>query len=649
MIESSHIGIRPASPRAATRAFRRRLQQVHAWVAGLAFSSALAASLTGWPASGESKWLRMLFIAMCIGVFSLAVVPITGRLFIIALRRARDAETRFRAAFDQATVGLVRLTPAGVVVAINRQFGQTLRRTGPSLAGMQFEKLFLDSFSFDALTSLGESVESRMLRGDGQHFWARLTATAACCGEVFVAVEDVSETRTLRDTLSRHATHDSLTDLVNRREIERRLEAVLANTQQTDVRHTLCFLDIDEFKLINDVCSHAAGDKVLRMVATALSNELDPPGWVGRLGGDEFVALFEFVPLDSGLAMATNLNRVVAETALVWGDRRFPLTASVGVVEINRDTPTVAWLLRAADTACYLAKASGRNRVRPYEESDREIARRRGEIEWASKIRNAVAESRLLLYAQRIEPLNPAQRNNGMQCEVLVRLQDESGDIVLPGAFLSAAEHFSMASIVDRKVLTNTVEFLCRQPAHLEQLELCHVNLSGQSVTSMDFRLFTVAILESRPEVATKLCFELTETASVDNAKANEFIAAVRKLGCQIALDDFGNGLSSFAYLKNLPVDIVKIDSIFVRDIDTDVLDLAVVRSITEVCRSLGKRVVAEGVESTEVMERLRVIGVDAAQGFAIHRPSPIEELFSPVPATMRAAPKVDAPRHSIV
>ena len=467
-----------------------------------------------------------------------------------------------------------------------------------------------------------------MLRGDGLHFWARLTASARCQGEAFITVEDVSEARALRDTLTRHTTHDSLTDLVNRREIERRLEAVLANTQGTDVRHTLCLLDIDDFKLINDACSHAAGDKVLRMVATALSNQLDPPGWVGRLGGDEFVALFEFLPLDSGLPMAAALNRVVAQTALLWGDRRFPLTASVGVVEINRDTPTVAWLLRVADTACYLAKVSGRNRVRVYEESDREIASRRGEIEWASNIRNAVAEGRLLLYAQRIEPLGVGRENHGLQYEVLVRMLDDSGDILLPAAFLSAAEHFSMATIVDRKVLANTVEFLCRHPEHLQKLELCHVNLSGQSATSTDFSLFAVALLESHPEVACKLCFELTETASVDHAKANEFIAAVRKLGCQIALDDFGNGLSSFAYLKNLPVDIVKIDSIFVRDIDVDVLDLAVVRSVTEVCRSLGKRVVAEGVESMQVMERLRVIGVDAAQGFVIHRPAPIENLL---------------------
>jgi diguanylate cyclase (GGDEF)-like protein len=598
-----------------------------AWIAGLALGSTLAAALTWWSASGESKWPALLLIIVCIGVFSLAAAPFTTAL-LMALQRARDAEARFRAAFGEATVGLVRLTPQGSIVAVNRQLSRMLRRSQSSLAGVPFKKLFLDSFSLDVFSQPGESVECRMLRADGLHFWGRLTASASCRGENFVSIEDVSEARMLRDTLARHTTHYSLTDIANRREIERRLEAVLANTQHSDVRHTLCFLDVDEFKLINDACGHAAGDKVLRMVATALSNEIDPPGWVGRLGGDEFVALFEFVPLNSGLPMATGLNRVVGEIVLVWGERRFPLTASIGVVEINRDTPTVAWLLRVADTACYLAKASGRNRVRPYEESDREIARRRGEIEWASNIRNAVAEGRLLLYAQRIQPLDAVHRHHGMQYEVLVRLQEDSGEVLLPGAFLSAAEQFSMASIVDRKVLANTVEFLCRHPTHLERLELCHVNLSGQSATSTDFRLFAVALLESRPEVATKLCFELTETASVDHAKANEFIAAVRQLGCQIALDDFGNGLSSFAYLKNLPVDIVKIDSIFVRDIDADVLDLAVVRSVTEVCRSLGKRVVAEGVESLEVMERLRVIGVDAAQGFVIHRPAPIESLL---------------------
>jgi diguanylate cyclase (GGDEF)-like protein len=428
--------------------------------------------------------------------------------------------------------------------------------------------------------------------------------------------------------LTHQGMHDSLTGLPNRREIERRLEVILNDRKSIGARHTFCIIDLDEFKLINDAYSHAIGDYVLRTVALKVSNEIDSPGWVGHLGGDEFAVLFEHLPLERGMQKAINLNRAISEGPTQWGGKRIALTCSIGVAEINRDTPSVGWLLRAADTACDVAKGSGRNRIRAYIESDRDVARRHSEVEWASQIRVAVAEGRLRLYAQRIEPLHD-NAGQGLQYEVLVRLANPSGEVLLPSTFLSAAEHFSMATVIDRHVLLMTVDTLSSHPDHLQQLELCHVNISGQSATSEDFRQFVEALLRSHPAVAMKLCFELTETAAIDHVQANFFISAVRKLGCRIALDDFGNGLSSFAYLKNLPADIVKIDSIFMREIATDVLDFAVVRAVTDVCRSLGKRVVAEGVESVAAVEQLRVIGVDSAQGFAIHRPCPIEEIIS--------------------
>lgn len=614
------------TPAKFSRPSRRHLP-VQASIAGFAFGAVLVAGMAQMPAFGtDTAWGDALLVVAA-GLLVLATAQTARRILRLTLR-ARAAESRARALFEQTAVGFLRVARDGTIAAANQRSGAMLRRACAGLAGKPLEKLFLDPFSFTAFgKSAGMALELRMLRGDGLHFRARATASALCRGEILAVLEDVSETSALRDAQAQQGDHDGLTGLINRREIERRLESVLASAQGGDARHTCCYLDLDAFKLINDACGHATGDKALRMVAATLSNEMALPGWVGRLGGDEFVVLFEFVPLDNGLQMAERLNRVLGAQVLVHQNARFPLTASIGVVEIDRDTPSAAWVLRAADTACYLAKTSGRNRVREYVEADQDISQRRNEIEWASQIRNAVAQDRLLLYAQRIEPLVP-HAEQGLQYEVLLRLQDDAGGIVPPGEFLAAAEKFSMATVVDRTVLTSAVDFLEAHAAHLRELTLCHLNVSGQSATSADFRQFVVELMAAHPQVARKLCFELTETAAVDHVQANEFIAGVRRFGCRIALDDFGNGLSSFAYLKKLPADIVKIDSIFVRGVDMDALDLAVVQSITGVCRALGKRVVAEGVESLDVLERLRDIGVDAAQGFALHRPAPITTLL---------------------
>ncbi|RDZ26716.1 putative bifunctional diguanylate cyclase/phosphodiesterase [Lysobacter silvisoli] len=569
------------------------------------------------------------------GVLFVVIAALAVLAYYSSLRRIRATESRFRAAFQQASVGMVKLNTDGLVLAANEELAAMLGHSAEYLVGTRFSDHLNDGGAADdSWMNATAPVEHRVRRADGSQFWGRITTSNVQVehgdGRIFLIVEDVSEARDLTQILTFQASHDGLTGLINRREIEQRLDGLLAQAHADGRRHTLCFLDLDQFKLINDTCSHAAGDEVLRLIATTLPGHLRPQDWMGRLGGDEFAVLLHDTPVDAATALAGRMNQILADTCLLWEGHHFALTASIGLVEINAESPTVAWLLRAADTACYLAKDGGRNSIQVYAESDAEVAQRHREMHWIDQTRSAIAEDRLQLYAQRIVPLDPAA--GGLQYEILVRLRDHNGNLCQPGAFLPAAERYGQASMIDLQVLTLTVQALSRNRAHLNQLELCHVNVSGQSAASRDFCRRAEALLTANPEVARKLCFELTETASIDRlSQARAFIETVHAHGCLVALDDFGSGLSSFAYLKSLPVDILKIDGLFVRDIDRNDLDYAVVRAITEVARSQGKRTVAEWAETPAVLQRLRDIGVDAAQGYAIHEPCPLQELIRQV------------------
>jgi diguanylate cyclase (GGDEF)-like protein/PAS domain S-box-containing protein len=583
-----------------------------------------------------SEWLRRMLLIGSAGMFALIAASIVVA-YALTLRRIRLADMLFRAAFMQSTVGMVKLMPDGRVIALNDRLARMLDRPNEDVIGHRFDELLLADeeerrpLQVDWLR-LEAPIQCRIVGRDGVVLPCRLTASPVVDGQrgtarVFVMVEDISEARRLSDSLAHQASHDSLTGLINRREIERRIEALLLDCATGSRRHTLCFLDLDQFKLVNDTSSHAAGDQLLRLVAATLPERLGPPHWVGRLGGDEFAVLLVDTPVERGVQLAERVNRTLADTSLLWEGRHFSLTCSIGLVEINAETPTVAWLLRAADTACYLAKEGGRNQVRVYAESDLEVARRHDEMSWANQARAAMAEGRLRIYAQRIDALRPSGMDE-MQYEVLVRMVDASGNLCPPAKFLGAIERFGQAAAIDAAVLRMTLDVLAEHPEHLRKLGLCHINVSGQSIASAAFRELVIAQLDTSPVPAGKLCFELTETASMATlAEAQAFIQAVRSRGCRVALDDFGSGLSSFAYLKSLDVDIVKIDGMFVRDIATDPLDLAVVRAVTEVTRTLGKTTIAEWAETPEVLQRLREIGVDRAQGYAVHEPCPLEEL----------------------
>ncbi|HEY0662324.1 MAG TPA: EAL domain-containing protein [Lysobacter sp.] len=559
------------------------------------------------------------------------------------VRSIGESEGKFRAAFHQAAVGMAKMDRDGCVIEVNEAFGSILGYAPPELVGTSFFELFhpnelgrigCDGDGAVLWDDLGAPMDQQLLRSDGSTVWGRWTASVirntGAPDRVFVIIEDVSEAHQLSTEMAHQATHDSLTGLINRREIERRLEQAVDSARRTGVRHALCFIDLDQFKLVNDTCGHAVGDELLRRFASTIQLYLRQTDWLGRLGGDEFAVFLERTSLKGAERVAEKINEALSANTFAWGGRSFNVTCSIGVVEITSDSSDLSWLLRAADTACYLAKEGGRNRIRTYHETDEAVASRRGEMEWVGEIRRAIAEGRLVLYAQSIEPLRGPK---GLQYEVLVRLVDADGKVYSPGAFLPAAERYGQSVAIDRKVVDLVFEQLTANPRHLKALELCHINVSGPSISDAGFRAHVVDLLESGVVPPRKLCFEITETAAIGNlAEARAFIDAVRSRGCLISLDDFGSGLSSFGYLKNLTIDILKIDGIFVRDMAHDEIDFALVRSICDIGRTLGKRTIAEWVETEAVRSRLEEVGVDFVQGYAIHKPCLLSELMRTAP-----------------
>ena len=557
-------------------------------------------------------------------------------------RRISESEGRFRAAFDQAVVGMLKLSLDGRVIEVNDTLARLLG-TEPRMLRQQplsalihaadWKRLDLDRDGGLRWAAFDEPSDTRFLRADGSERWCRWTASRyACegCPEdlVLMIVEDVSEAHALEADIVHQARHDALTGLPNRREIEQQLQFAIDRAREAGREHTFCFVDLDQFKLINDTRGHVAGDQLLCHIARMLPLGLRGSDLIGRLGGDEFAILLRDTPLAEGMEIAEKLRADLEQMPLGRDGSGFGVSVSVGVVGIDAETPSVDWLLGAGDSACYLAKDDGRNRVHLYRESDEAMTRRRNEMEWVAEIRSALDDQRLELYAQRLE----VAPGSGLQYEVLVRLRGTDGRIYSPGAFLPAAERYYQGVAIDRYVIQRLFNQLEANPQHQRQLELCHVNVSGQSITQPQFRSYVVDLLQSHPHIACKLCFEITETSAVANlVEAKAFIEAVRREGCRIALDDFGSGLSSFGYLKNFDIDVLKLDQIFVRELGHNAVDEALVRLICQVGHTLGKTVVAEGAESMAAVAVLREIGVDGIQGYAIHRPCPLFELLEPV------------------
>lgn len=451
-------------------------------------------------------------------------------------------------------------------------------------------------------------------------------AEGTLLGAVLV-FHDVTEQRRLSGEMSYRATHDALTGLVNRSEFEVRLRRTLDKAHDERSQHALMYIDLDQFKLVNDACGHTAGDQLLQQVARLLGDAVRTRDTLARLGGDEFAVILEHCTTEQAQRVAQQVCERMDEFRFLHDGRRFRIGASIGLVPVDTRWTSAAAVMQTADTACYAAKEGGRNRVHTWFDTDQAMRVRSGEMQWATRLTQALDDGRFVLFAQRIEPLRSERR--GLHAEVLLRLVDADGTLVPPGAFLPAAERFNLSDRIDCWVLRKTVQLLRDGGARAAIDTLC-VNLSGRSVGDRAFHRQAIEILSTAgAEVCERLCFEITETAAVTSmADAALFVEQVRRLGVRIALDDFGSGASSFGYLKSLTVDILKIDGQFVRDIVDDPLDDAAVRCFVDVARVVGVQTVAEFVDRPEVLARLREIGVDHAQGFLLHRPEPLEGLL---------------------
>jgi diguanylate cyclase (GGDEF)-like protein/PAS domain S-box-containing protein len=467
---------------------------------------------------------------------------------------------------------------------------------------------------------------------NGDLYWAQelIAPMTDELGEVthFVATQvDITEARRLSEETSYQATHDQLTGLINRHEFDQRLNRVIVAASHNLTEHALCFMDLDQFKLINDTCGHIAGDELLRQVGSLLQGNVRSRDTIARLGGDEFGILMEHCSIDQAFKACQQILTLLQDFRFHWQDYTFTIGASIGLAIIDQHTRDANEALRYVDTACYSAKDAGRNRVEVHREDSLRLQQRRGEIQWSTEISEALDDDRFLLYAQPIMPLQSPDQ--GMSYEVLVRMLRKDGEISPPGAFLPAAERYNSITRIDRWVVSHTLDWLTRNAAELNRVASISINLSGLTLSDESMLRFIIETLEQGSVPAEKIKFEITETAAIANLRAaTQFIETLLGYGIRFALDDFGSGLSSFAYLKKLQVDALKIDGMFVKDMLSDRLDFEMVKSINEIGHVMGLKTIAEFVENEDILERLREVGVDYVQGYAIGKPMPIDDIL---------------------
>ncbi|PCJ87097.1 MAG: hypothetical protein COA54_06215 [Thiotrichaceae bacterium] len=441
---------------------------------------------------------------------------------------------------------------------------------------------------------------------------------------IVIIIHDESVQRSLNRQLTFQATHDALTGLINRYEFERRLKNVINAQKNIKTVNTLCYIDLDQFKLVNDTCGHTAGDELLKQITLLLQNGLEGVGTLARLGGDEFGLLLENSNLADTQEIAEKLLKIIQQFQFSWNENTFTIGASIGISTITDSTSSCEEVLSNADSACYLAKESGRNRIQIFTAEDDKLLIQQREMHWVSRINQALEENRFQLYFQEIKPLSSQEQSFILHGEILLRMINKEGDIVSPGSFLPAAERYNMIILIDEWVVEKSLQWLASQKNKV----LISVNLSGMSLSNRDFLNLVVSKIKQHQINPELLCFEITETAAISHlSTAIHFMNVLKKLGCTFALDDFGSGLSSFSYLTSLPVDYLKIDGAFVMDIDKDPMHYAMVKSINEVGQVMGIKTIAEYAASESIIKCLREIGVDNAQGYAIARPVPLTSI----------------------
>ncbi|MGF1720857.1 EAL domain-containing protein [Vibrio kyushuensis] len=539
-------------------------------------------------------------------------------------------------ALRQCLTGIIGNAPFGVLTISNEMEVSIINADAIRLLGLPPSKIteMVDipySEAFINIPELKECFEESIIKKKrrtldiskvkANAFTLNIKCRAMLHGTL-VIISNVTEQTLLEEQLIHQATHDGLTKLVNRQQFEERLDRFIEKSKKHNLSGVVIFVDVDRFKPINDSAGHAAGDELLKRITSIMKEHIRERDTLARLGGDEFAILLEICSLDKAVQIAENLRKEIESYVFMYGEKSFKIGISAGVSLVNLQCDTVSSVINAADNACQIAKNSGRNRVHVVDFNKAELDEHIREVEWLAKLNDALASNSFVLYAQKIRPLNDKIEQDHV--EILIRLRTDQGEIISPGVFIPPAERYDLMPSIDRWVLK---EAFSQMLPHRNY----SINLSGQTLSDSSLIYYIDTLLTHYPVDPEQVCFEITETAAIqDINRSVKLINELKTKGFRFSLDDFGSGLSSFLYLKKLPVNYLKIDGDFVKDIATDPVSYAMVKSINEVGHTMGLKTIAEFVENEEILTKLAQIGIDYVQGYHIHKPQPLEEIYSP-------------------
>jgi diguanylate cyclase (GGDEF)-like protein/PAS domain S-box-containing protein len=592
------------------------------------------------------RYLTSVLILVGIAFFALTLGLVNKLIFVWKERQER--EERYRAVIIQASEGIFLVDAVSRrILEVNPAFKNLLNYSDEEIQLLNFDDVVTERrirnnsiYQDIQIQQHHFNGESKYRRKDGSLIDVEVSANLipynkekAFC----IVIRDITERKgaeaALKESESRlywQATHDSLTQLANRLEFERLVKDVIDSSNSL-AQHALLYLDLDQFKFINDTCGHSAGDELLCQVSILFQSEVRKTDIVARLGGDEFGILLYDCLIDKAAQIANSIREQVNKFRFAWEKKSFSISVSIGLVSVNTTGENYTDILSAADVACYFAKNSGRNRIHIYQLNDCELERQRGEMKWVSKIPIALEENRFCLYYQKIVPLDSAQTRKE-HYEILLRLIDEVGNIVMPMAFIPAAERYNLMPLIDCWVISTLFEYLSELNQYPFQPQINDkiytVNLSGTSLNSDTFVAFIKEQFVKHQVEPSQICFEITETMAVANlTKTSALIQEIKTLGCHFALDDFGSGMSSFAYLKNLSVDYLKLDGHFIKNIVNDKVAAEMVEAIARIASVMEIETIAEFVEDDATLKKVKTLGVHYAQGYEIGKPSPLESI----------------------
>jgi Amt family ammonium transporter len=581
------------------------------------------------------------------------MIDVTGEVYVYiqdisAQRRAEKAlrKERNQARTTLASIGdgVITVNMHGVITYLNNKAMRLFSTNEKEAVGQDFSRMvkLLDGGEEWAIESLIAQCRASkpnhvvneqlsLLVGEGETLQFQASATRIYnqnieADGVVIVLRDITREYRLQEELHRQANHDSLTGLMNRSAFESHLENALETARSRGREHILCFMDLDQFKVVNDTCGHVAGDELLRQLARLMRKHFRGSDVLARVGGDEFSAILIDCPLAQAMDRIDSLREEVQGHLFYWENQTFRISLSIGVSPVNMYSENIVQLMSTADAACYSAKDAGRNRIIVYEKDSETTKHKLGEMQWVSRINNALDEGCLVLYAQPIVDIKSDDKLT-VAVEILVRMHCVDGELVPPGAFLPAAERYDLIERIDYWVIEEVMRLLAKFKNNCPD---CFINLSGGTLSHRRMTVLVKELLKKYEVRPDKITFEVTETVAIQNlSTAFRVIRELRDLGCRFALDDFGSGLSSFGYLKNLPIDYLKIDGMFIKDMNVDSLDKGMVEAIKTVADTMKLTTIAEFVESDEIIDELRRVGVGLGQGYGIARPKPFEDFMS--------------------